>query len=145
MTDDDLAVARRLTLDELRRHSTDPAENGWPDWPDRLATMLASADWITAMLEEIRTNGPNRQAAFIVISRQPTLAASVEDFELLRRLLIDVVRDGGDECGLESMARLVDSPSLRTKLEQLLEEPDEEVRRRAWWARNAIRRAHEPG
>ena len=143
LTAEDLAVARRLTLDELRRHSVAPNEYWWPTWPERLAIRLASADWIATLLDEIRTNGPDRQAALVVVSCQSTLAASTDDFDLLRRVLIDVVRHGGDERGLESMAQLVDSPALRTELEQLLEDANAEVQRRAWWARNAIRRAPE--
>ena len=143
LTPEDLAVARRLTLDELRRQSVVPNEHWWPTWPGRLAIRLASVDWIATLLDEIRTHGPDRHAALFVISHQSTLAVSLDDFDLLRRMLIDVVRHGGDERGLESMAQLVDSPTLRAELEQLMDDHDRHVQRRAWWARNAIRRAHE--
>jgi hypothetical protein len=143
LTAEDLAVARRLTLDELRRHSVAPNEYWWPSWPERLAIRLASADWIATLLDEIRTNGPDRQAALVVVSCQSTLAASADDFDLLRRVLIDVVRHGGDERGLESMAQLVDSPALRKELEQLMDDHHRHVQWRAYGARNAIRRAHE--
>ena len=141
LTAEDLAVARRLTLDELRRQSVAPNEYWWQTWPERLAVRLASADWIATLLDEIRTNGPDRHAALLVISCQSTLATSADNFDLLRRVLIDVVRRGGDERGSESMAQLVDSPALRMNLEQLMDDPDRHAQRRAWPARNATRRA----
>ncbi len=142
LTEVDLSAARRLVLDELRRHSGEVGEYG-PDWPERLARRFSRADWTTALLNEIRTGGPDQRGAFIVLAQQSILPASDEDLGLLRNLLIEMVRHGGDERGLESMAALVDHPLLRLELERCLQEPDEEVRRRAWWALGAIRRFEE--
>lgn len=137
----DVAAARQIIL----RAASGPDRDNWwvPDWVGELASRFWSARWSRELAKAALDGGPDAEAARRLLVQVPQAEIDEDLRPGFRRLLLAVVDDGGDESWFEGMAPLVDDPDLRRALGERMDHPADGVRRRAWWALNAIRREAE--
>lgn len=135
----DVAVARAIVL----RAASGPDSDYWsvPNWVGRLAWRFWSPEWAEELLTTALDAEPGADAALRVLSDVPKVRLDPDQREQLASILLSVVDQGHDETWFEGIAPLVDSPALRDQLERRRRDPDDDVRRRAWWALNATLRA----
>ena len=114
-----------------------------PGWVGRLAWRFWSEDWADELVRVAIDGGADGDAALRVLSRVPRLRLDPGPRQRLADRVLHVVHDGGDESWFEYMAPRVDSAELRVALDEAAQHLDRDVRRRASWARNAVRRGEE--
>ncbi|MEA2827865.1 MAG: hypothetical protein QOG43_2304 [Actinomycetota bacterium] len=137
----EVAIARQIILGAARGADRD---DWWvPDWVGELASRFWSAEWSRELAMAALDAGPEADAARRVLVDVPRAEIDDDLRPGFRRLLLGVVDEGGDESWFEGLAPLVDDPDLQRALAERMEHPDGGVRRRAWWALNAIRREGE--
>ena len=141
LDDSDIARARALIL----RAATGPDSDDWfvPDWVGQLAWRFWSEDWEADLVRVAIDGAPGSEAALRVLSGVPRLRLEPVQRQRLADQVLRVVQHGENESWLEGIAPSVDSPALRAALVEALQRPEPDVRRRAWWALNAMRRAEE--
>lgn len=141
LDDADVDRARELIL----RSASGPDRDEWmvPAWVAGLAWRLWSDDWEAELVGLALEGGPGSEAAYRLLSDVPGVQLDPAVRPRLAERLLDVVRRGEDETWFEGLAPALDSPGLRDALVGFLDDPDGDVRRRAHWALNAIRRAQE--
>ena len=161
---DDPGVARRALrmLTTMRRPRLDPSEvatarqvilraaggpdrDDWwvPGWVGELASRFWSAEWSRELAVAALGSSPQADAARRILVKVPRAEIDEDLRPGFRRLLLGVVDEGGDESWFEGLAPMVDDPDLGRALGERMEHADDGVRRRAWWALNAIRREAE--
>ncbi len=137
----DITRAQELVLAATRGSE----DENWTssDWTGDLASRFWSPEWESELLGFALADGERRDQALRLLARVRRTRFSDEQRDGLGGLLLDVVDNGGDESWFEYLAPRVDTASLRSELERRLEHEDGEIRRRARWAHNSIRRALE--
>jgi hypothetical protein len=114
-----------------------------PVWVGRLAWRFWTEDWADDLVQVAIKGGADSDAALRVLSRVPRLRLEPGPRQRFAARVLHIVHEGGDESWFESMAPRFDSPELRDALDEAAQHADRDVRRRASWARNALRRAEE--
>ncbi|HET7489632.1 MAG TPA: hypothetical protein VFJ85_17020 [Acidimicrobiales bacterium] len=130
----EVAIARGVVLRGAERRRA-------PRWVGELAWRFWSDDWEDELRSAAISGAPGSDAALRVLAALPRTHLDPESSDRLAALVLRVVDHGGNESWFERMAPRVDSPALRAALERRQEHPDDNVRRRARWALNAMVRA----
>ena len=138
---DPLGPGDRAAAQGVLEHAAANAE-WWrvSDWVRRLAGRYRDSEWIDRLLARATSGGHETGTALRLLSGV-RLAPSAQQRRALASLVLREIQRGDVEDWLESTAVLADSPAFRDELMEAYDaasEPD--IRRRAWWAINAIRR-----
>jgi hypothetical protein len=140
---DDRAIAQQI-LETGARATT---QDWWrvARWVRVLTARYADPAWIARVVGLAVNGGPDQVAGLRLLPAMPNDPPG-QDRQVLASLVLRVIDEGGDESFLESTAVLADSPAFREALSNVYRSAvDREVRRRAWWAINAIRRFGDRG
>ena len=137
----DITRAQDLILEATRGSGDEDRTSS--NWTADLAWRFWSPKWESDLVGLALADGERRDQALRLLARVRRIRFSDEQRDGLGRLLLHVVDNGGDESWFEYLAPRVDTAHLRSELERRLEHGDGEIRRRARWAHNSIRRALE--
>jgi hypothetical protein len=109
-------------------------------WVEPLTARYADPEWAHQLIHTAVIGGSGREAALRLL-RALKVELSDTERSALAPVILGVIASGDDESYLERIAVLVDSPAFRARLREAYDGArDDETRRRAWWAMNAIRR-----
>lgn len=114
-------------------------------WVRPYVARYGDVEWVDRLLARAVGGGRDGGSALRLLGAV-RVAPSEEQRRVLASLVLGEIQRGEDEGWLESTAILADSQAFRDELVEAYQAAsDPDVRRRAWWAINAIRRSARDG